>query len=54
MIKLELSTQAVEAIIQLIATQDFQVRNQLIIEIQKQVKAQNEAEVVKVVEEVQK
>lgn len=39
-VKLELTTQAVEAIIQLIATQDFQIRTQLITEIQKQVQAQ--------------
>ena len=39
-VTLNLTTQAVEAIIQLIATQDFQIRTQLINEIQKQVQAQ--------------
>jgi hypothetical protein len=44
-VTLNLTTQAVEAIIQLLATQDFQIRTQLITEIQKQVKAQSEQEV---------
>lgn len=40
MLTFTFTPQVVDAIIQLIATQDFQLRNQLITEIQNQVRAQ--------------